>query len=139
MADKHKRLKPGQLYHPQETCSTCEPTKPPIRVYLDHEHGLEILDNHVSCQGLVWKFSVGLLVRHPRYGQKTPYVLRACSSHANYHVHEWSPLRPFSRDGKVTSLRVLDSLQDADKAYGESQQLVQVHGIEKWWSEWHPI
>ena len=137
--NQHKRLSEGTLYHEQQKCSTCERTNPPIRVFLDAENGLEILDNHISCEGLVWDFSVGLLVHHSRYQGRTPYVLRACSKHANYHLHKWSPLRPFAKNETVQSLGVLDSLQEADEAYKNSQKLVAEIGIRKWWSEWRPI
>lgn len=139
MADKHGKLAQGKLEHDLKACGSCERTNPPIRIYLDQQNGLEILDNHTVCQGQTWLFSVGLLAHNPRYKGRVPYVMRACSSHANYHLHEWHPLRPFSKNEKVSSFGVLDSLEEADKAYRHSQSYIPEEGIKRWWQEWKDI
>lgn len=102
-AKDHRRLTQGSLLHCKAQCNECK-VSGTIRHSIDEDNGLEILERYTECQKYKYDFSVGLLCSFPGISQK-PYVMRGCSSHANFHLHVWEPLKPFSAHGNIKMIQ----------------------------------
>ncbi|WP_104044812.1 hypothetical protein [Arthrobacter sp. ZGTC412] len=132
MSDKsHGPLEQGLLYH--EKCEGCVPTRPPLKMSLDEDDLLIAIDRHTRCEGFVWDFSVGLMADH-KVTRMMEHVVRACSAHANYHLHKGNYLRP--KKLKVSkTFGTLDNEQEADDAYNQSAMTIIGDAIE-WRDRW---
>lgn len=130
---KHNTLEQGSMYHPK--CDSCTETRPALKFYLDFDDPLRVIERHIKCDNFVWDFSIGLHGLHPALKKETS-IVRACSAHANYHVHWWDYLYP-RRDQVPKSYAVLDNEEKADHAYHDAVTYVIDDAFERR-AQWRP-
>ncbi|QOT16022.1 hypothetical protein [Paenarthrobacter sp. YJN-5] len=127
----HKSLEQGLLHH--EKCDGCLETRPALKTYIDTEDTLLSVERYIQCGSFVWDFSVGLLAEH-RATKGLENVVRACSAHANYHLHRWEYLFP-RRKQVPESLAMLDNEEQAHEASLDAYSRVIVDAVE-WRETW---
>lgn len=132
-AKTHEPLDKGELHH--ERCEKCVETRPAIKMYIDNDDPLVAIDRNTQCSGHVWDFSVGLMAHHS-VTKTMEHVVRACSAHSNYHLHEGDFLRP--RKPKVSkTFGTLDNEEQAHQAYLDSTMRIIGDAVE-WRDQWRP-
>ena len=127
MGTEHKGLKPGLLHH--EKCENCRETRPALKIQIDDEDPLVSIERYIACGTFVWNFSVGLRAMH-HVTKAMEDVVRACSAHANYHVHFWNYLYP-RRKLVPESLGVLDNEEQAHVASMDAYSRVVSDAVER--------
>ena len=129
----HERLEEGALHH--ENCDSCVTDRPAAKFVLDDEGKLIVRDRKYSCGTFVWGFSVNVMAHHS-VSKKLESVVRACSTHSNYHWHEYSFLRP-TRSTVAEDFGPLNNEEEATNAYGEAKRNI-IRDAVKWRDAWQP-
>ncbi|GAB3621215.1 hypothetical protein GCM10027417_24760 [Glutamicibacter endophyticus] len=80
-------------------------------------------------------FNVMLMGMH-RVTQTFQHVIRGCSSHANYHWHTWTYLRPKTEAPKQ-DLGPLDSVEEVSSAFKHANVKIIGQALE-WRESWLP-
>lgn len=130
----HKKLTQG-TFRPHEDgvreCGDC--FKPaPIKVYLDDEDKVRGINRTHFCGDLPVEFSIGLMTHSTVRGKEVD-IFRACSSHANYHLHRWHHLKV--NETLVRPMYPLDSQDDVMRAFAHASANV-FPRYEEWRQEW---
>lgn len=130
----HNRVTRGDFqYHDDGSseCPDCE-RRPVVKMMLDDENLVHGLARTHFCRREPINFSIGVQVwSGPR--KQYVYAIRACSSHANYHVHWWHHLKV--NEVGVDEKFKLDSREDVKRAYVDASANV-FPRFEDWRARW---
>ncbi|MBD1541047.1 hypothetical protein G9E11_02000 [Arthrobacter sp. IA7] len=131
---KHDKVTPGKYsVHDGDVKECPDCFRPaPIKMYLDDEDKVLGINRTFFCRDEPVSFSMGLLTYSSVRGKEVD-VIRACSSHANYHVHHWHHLRV--AETKINEMYPIDSHDDLIRAHGHASHNVFPRYAE-WKKEW---
>ncbi|MET3934976.1 hypothetical protein [Arthrobacter sp. OAP107] len=131
---KHDKVTRGQFrVHDDgvKECADCY--KPPaVKMFVDDADRVRGITRTSFCADKPVGFSIGLMT-YSSVRKQDVDVIRACSSHANYHVHHWHHLRV--SETKVVEKYPLDSPDDVMRAYGSATANIYPR-YEEWITEW---
>lgn len=128
----HTRLEQGAFRYHRDPCPDC--SRPPAaKLFVDDDNQVRSVVRTAFCNRKPVDFSIGLMVwSGPR--KSFTYAIRACSAHANYHVHWWHKLR--QSEVRVTSLFLLMDQDDVIRAHRDAAFNV-LSRYEEWRDKWN--
>lgn len=131
---KHDKVTRGNFRVHEEAVKDCPDCfRPPaVKMYLDDDDRVRGIARTFFCKDKPVDFSIGLMT-FSSVRRKEVDVIRACSSHANYHVHYWHHLKV--AEVSVLEKYPLDTLDDVMRAYGSATANVYPR-YEEWIEKW---
>lgn len=126
----HEKLISGSFSH--RTCVGCSDDSKAIKIELDED--LRTVTRLKRCKAVddyIVSFSVGVQGLHPDLPDLTD-IIRGCSSHANYHIHEWVFKYP-KRKLPAKAIRPLNSVLEVSVSFHEATEKIAGQAFE--WSE----
>lgn len=130
----HARLTEGSYrYHAQGAGECPECLRPPaVKIMLDDDDEVRGIRRTFFCGEATVDFSIGV---QAWAGPRKAFVdvVRACSSHANYHVHWWHHLRV--SETSVEEKYPLNAQEDVNRAYMDASVNI-FPRYEEWRNKW---
>lgn len=129
-----KNVRSGEFSH--KKCDQCQQEGSGLKVPLTDE--LLTITRVCYCASLddaPVSFSLMVMGKH-RLSKKFAHIVRACSSHANYHWHLWTYLRP-AKEASKQDLKPLNSVEDVTMALRHASIEIVERAFE-WEDQWLP-
>lgn len=134
MSDLKHNVQQGAFSH--EVCGHCFQDGTGVKAPIDE--GLLSITRVRFCESFEdspVNFNVMLMADH-KVTKKLEHIVRACSSHANYHWHMWNYLKP-KKPYSVREFGTIDSVDRMASALGDAQLNILEQAIE-WRESWLP-
>lgn len=130
----HKRLEEGSFRAHEDGVKECEDCFRPaaVKLYVDDADKVRGISRTWFCKDNPVDFSIGLMI-FSTTRKKEVDAIRACSTHANYHMHHWHHLKVNETD--VNQIYPLDTIDDVMNAHAHASENV-LPRYEEWRQEW---